>query len=672
MSAPPRTSSGLGSHPRRWYAAALLLAGLAAYSSSLAGQFVFDDRTAIWENPSIRSLADADRLSSPRGLVDLSFAVNYALGGVNPLGYHLVNLAIHLCTGLVLFGLVRRTLSGTKLGPRFAAAADPLAFAVALLWLVHPLTTQAVTYICQRYESAAALFYLLGLYAFCRGCAPGARQKWWFVLVMLCCALSMRSKETGVTFPLVLLWYDRALLAGRWREVWSHKTLYGALVLTIMVLVGPGLAPLLRGPLPATVAERDSADAGAPLRHDVLTVEGVTPWTYLATQPAVILHYLRLCLWPVGQCFDYDWPVAQSAAAIVPPLLVVLALGLAVVWAVPRYPGVAWLGGAFFLFLAPTSSVLPLRDLAVEHRMYLPLAAVLTLVVLGAHAIFSRRATGAAPANRRSLLGGAVLAVIALTLGVLTWTRNTIYASEQALWEDTCAAAPNNPRAHTMLAGIYLVQHQTELAHKHLAIAAAQLERKLAENPDAIGPCVALALVLPDLGRGNEVPALYERALALDPASTLLRRNYGKFLTLEHKLKEAAEQYEAALASEPRDAPMQLALADVRFQLEELEPAERHYREALRLDPDAHAAHLKLAVLLNQSERAAEALEHLERAVELSPSDAWTHVVLAQVCRNLHQTERALRELRAAEHLGGHDPLVLAAVRQERQRLGAP
>jgi hypothetical protein len=151
----------------------IALAALAAYHNSFAGPFIFDDSPMIADNATIRGFKSA--LSPPpdlgvggRPLFNLTFALNYALGGTNVWGYHAFNLLVHILTGLALFGIVRRTLSGPVLGKRYGTMSLPLALAIAVIWVVHPLQTEAVTYISQRAESLAGLFYLLTLYCFIR------------------------------------------------------------------------------------------------------------------------------------------------------------------------------------------------------------------------------------------------------------------------------------------------------------------------------------------------------------------------------------------------------------------------------------------------------------------------------------------------------------------------
>ena len=176
---------------QRFVALAVVFAGLLAYHNSFFGPFVFDDIPHITENPRIRQLwppwdvlsPSSSALINARPVVDVSLAVNYALGGYNVWGYHALNLTIHILAGLTLFGIVRRTLRQPPLRERFGAAADGLALAAALIWTVHPLQTESVTYVIQRAESIMGLFYLLTLYCFIRGAASPRPRLWYWLCV---------------------------------------------------------------------------------------------------------------------------------------------------------------------------------------------------------------------------------------------------------------------------------------------------------------------------------------------------------------------------------------------------------------------------------------------------------------------------------------------------------
>ncbi len=421
---------------RRWLPVLVLtLAGTVVYRNSLSGAFVFDDWASIVNNPHLRALwppREALSTQEPRGPVDgrpvvaYSLALNYAAGGLEPRGYHVANFLIHLAAGLLLFGIVRRTLGEPGEAPW-------LALGTAAVWLVHPLQTGSVTYIAQRAESLMGLFYLLTMYAALRN---------WKVLTVLACALGMATKEVMVTAPLAVLLYDRAYRAGSFREAFRlRKGLHLALAATWLVLA-------------ACVASTPTSS------DDQFLFPPVPPVTYLLSESGVILHYLKLILWPGGLVLDYAWPPAQSAKDWLPQGLALLALLVPTLWALWRNHPLGFPAFFFFLVLAPTSSVMPLKDLAFEHRLYLPLAAVAALALLGGRRLAARLGLGIR-------VQGLLLLLAVAGLGGATVLRNRDYRSELALWSDTVSKRPSNPRARCLL-GSLLMFRDPDRAVAHL------------------------------------------------------------------------------------------------------------------------------------------------------------------------------------------------------------
>lgn len=217
---------------------ALIVIGAAVYANSLTAPFIFDDIARITGDASIRDLGSLSQVlgNTRRPLVKLSLAINHAVGGENVVGYHLVNVSIHILAALALFGVVRRTLLTPRLRKRYERSASWLAFVTSLIWVVHPLTTQAVTYTIQRSESLMGLFYLLTVYAVIRS-TQGERRCLWLVTAIITCALGMVSKEVMITAPLVVWLYDRTFLAGSWIGPFKERTgLYVGLAATWVLL----------------------------------------------------------------------------------------------------------------------------------------------------------------------------------------------------------------------------------------------------------------------------------------------------------------------------------------------------------------------------------------------------------------------------------------------------
>ncbi len=353
----------------------LVVAVLASYANSLRCAFVYDDYSDIVGNSSIsrlwplgdvflaRSGGSAGLRSRP--VVNLSFALDYAVGGLNAVPFHATNLAIHVLAALALFGVVRRALLLPRLRDGFGQVSVPLALSVALLWAMHPLQTESVTYITQRYESLMGLFYLLAVYGLIRS-GESEHPFGWGAVTVAATLLALGSKEVAVSLPIMILMFDRLLLGGSFSEIWRRR--WGLYVALLAVWASFAVVQVRTPPRPW---------AGYALH--VSWVE------YARSQPGVILHYLRLAFWPYPLVFDYGWQPAQSVGEILPGAILVGGLVAATGYAFWRWPEYGLLGAWFFLILAPTSSVMPLADLAVEHRMYLSLAAVVTAVVVGGY-----------------------------------------------------------------------------------------------------------------------------------------------------------------------------------------------------------------------------------------------------------------------------------------------
>ncbi|HWA10350.1 MAG TPA: tetratricopeptide repeat protein [Opitutaceae bacterium] len=587
--------------PLGWAGPALIVAGaLAAYAGGFHGAFVFDDRSSILENPTIRSLGGA--LFPPSGtgvtvagrpVLNLSFALNYAVSGLETWSYHALNLAIHIMAGLVLFGLVRRTLSRPPLAARFGAEASGMAFAIAGLWVLHPLQTESVAYTVQRAESLMGLFYLLTLYGFVRAVeAPGSR--FWPVLSVGACVLGMGTKEVMVSAPLLVLLYDRTFAAGSFAEAWRRrKGLHGALAATWLVLALLMLSSPLRG-----------GTAGVGL--------GVSSWGYALTQCRAILLYLRLAVWPHALVADYGTPVAASLGEVWPEAVVLLLLLAGTAVALKRRPALGFAGAWFFCILAPSSSVVPVTvQTMAEHRMYLPLVAVIALLV-----------TGIAQAAGRRL--APVLAALLVAAGWLTFSRVSAYQSELALWGDTVAKRPENPRARVNL-GIALAE-------------AGRTEEAIGQYREAIrlepGNAIArlnLCNLLLRAGRAQEAVTEGQAAVQLDPRNANARMNLGLALVALGRPGDAVPEYEEALRLEPQAADVQASLGSALALLGRTDDAIAHDQAALKMDPKRVQTWCDLALAFAQRGDAAAARRAAQEALAVQPSFGRAHWVLGNL-----------------------------------------
>lgn len=615
---------------------ALLLAGgliavaaLCAYANSFSGPFIFDDGFAIEKNPSIRQLWPLSGPLSPppemtvggRPILNLSFALNYAFSGIEVGSYHALNLLIHILAGLTLFGLSRRTLLRPVLRERFAGDAIPLATAIALLWVVHPVQTESVTYLSQRAESLMSLFYLVTLYSFLRAAELPGRKTAWSILCVIACLLGMGAKEVMVTAPAMVLLYDRTFVAGTFREAWRQRwPLHSCLMATWLPL----------GWLLLDVAKR-SVGLGL----------GVSPWNYALTQAGAIVHYLALAVWPDPLVIDYGTQLVTDPLQVWPQVLLVLALLAATGWALARKPVLGFLGAWFFLILAPTSSFIPLvLDPVTEHRLYLPLAAVITLGVLVIYRFLGRN-------------GGFIVAALAFVFILLTFLRNEDYQSPLDLWAQTTAAAPDNARAHNNY-GELLLQADRPVEAISQFEAAVRLRADYPEVHNNWGN----ALV--QLGQLDDAIRHYQKALRLDPHSAPSHNNWGNVLSQQGKMAEALGQYAEAVRLDPNytEAHYNFALALARSG--QKEKALDEFRDAQRCDPGSLDVEKSWGSLLAGMGRFPEAAEHFQRAVQLGPGDPESHNDLGVVLVQMGRRDEALSEFRTALQL---DPNYTPAAR---------
>ncbi len=557
-------------------ALALVIAGSWAYATSFAGVFVGDDIEAIVANPHIKVLwplsqamsAPPDTTVAGRPVASITLALNYELAPPdvrdvftpdvdappgtpadpfyrNVWGYHALNLGVHLAAGLLLFGVVRRTLASPSLRGRFGRASAACAFAVSLLWLVHPLQTESVVYIVQRVESLMGLFYLLTLYCAIRALEATQRRsrRWWIAGSIVACALGMGCKEAMVGAPIavaVWIWMCRpddrlSSPAVRWLVTGLAATW---IVLAVLV---------------ASDARSQSVGFG---------LGGWTSWSYLRTQTAVIAHYLRLSFFPTPLVFMYGWLPAASWTGVAPQasLLVILAAltGLALA---RRHP-LGLVGVWFFLVLAPSSSILPIpTEVAAEHRMYLPLASVIAVIVIGGYHL-GRRVLGTRAADRAWAWRVADIGVwmgiiaVAATLATMTRARNRDYWSNEGLFLDTVQKRPENAEARIGYGCELLKREHYGEAEAQLRVALTLPGRPGSGVKSAAGAHMYLGAALCAQNKLDEGIPHLERALALRPTLIEAHGMLAEAYVSRGWHAKAAASFERSLAGLPDIPPL--------------------------------------------------------------------------------------------------------------------
>lgn len=459
----------------------ILLLGIASYANSFSVPMQFDDETAVRISTdfSIDLYSFEGFIRKNRWLTDMSFALNRLLHGEQVQGFHLINLAIHLSSAVFIYLLVHRAIEALKLNFRISLAADCypflqcfIPFTTAALFVCHPVQTQAVTYISQRYTSLATLLYLSSLlsYLLARISFADKTKKlriWsWGPACFFLALLAMKSKEIAFTLPLMIVALEVLLFRGRLLK----NRLFLALAAGLLLII-----PLQLMYIQGSVSAENMLDQMQLATAETQTISRVD---YLLTQFRVVATYLRLLILPVNQNLDYDYPVYHSLIdpAVFAALLLHIALiGSAIALFIRSQRclttgnlpagiamrlaclGIVW----FYLALSVESSLIPIRDVIFEHRVYLPsvgffMAAAAAMAGFAAH---RRR-------YRNALWSATVLLSVGLTASTIA--RNRIWSDSMVLWQDVLDKSPNKARPRHTVGFLYVKKFMPEKALPYL------------------------------------------------------------------------------------------------------------------------------------------------------------------------------------------------------------
>jgi tetratricopeptide (TPR) repeat protein len=501
----------------------VLLLGVVLYSHILNSPFVFDDSRAIKENESIKSFSHAlGDVANTRYLTDLSFAINYTVGGLNPFGYHLANNIIHIINGLLVFYFVLLLFTTPFFKSKkkdLSHAYLPTAFFVSLIFLVHPIQTQAVTYIVQRSTSMATMFCLLSLIFYITWRVQRNEKRgrlkimflYLFSIIFAVCA--MKTKEISFTLPVIIILSELLFFtekSGRHGNPSLLRRLSYLLPLLLTMLIIPLSIMNFNAPIESIAQDLDL--------HSRETVD-ISRKDYLFTQFPVIMTYLRLLMFPVNQNLDHAYPVYSSffqlpvwLSFIVLSLILSLSLFLLYRTRVSDRSsssfnihsrliafGMLW----FFITLSVESSVIPIRDVIVEHRLYLPSIGFVIAAVLFIQSFIPHKA-----------IKIVVMCALIVSLSVLTYSRNSVWKDPQTLWQDVIAKTPGSARAYNNLGVAYKNSGAFDKAIE-------QFEKSIQSDRQYIAVYFNLGDIFYRQGKYKNAVQMLEYALELNPASQL-------------------------------------------------------------------------------------------------------------------------------------------------------
>ncbi|MBW2173186.1 MAG: tetratricopeptide repeat protein [Deltaproteobacteria bacterium] len=599
--------------------------GAAIYSNTLRAPFVFDDLVYIQSNPLLKDplkILPIVELAPSRWIGFFTFALNYYFGQESTLGYHLVNLAIHIGSAISCYWLVLLTFRTPRLkglaGSDFKSA---IALLAGLVFVSHPVQTEAVTYIWQRVECLAAFFYLLSLVSYIqsklgRDEEPKSSKVKPLLLYIVSCVfayMSAMTKEIAVTLPAIIILYEIVFIGN-----------FGSRFRRVMLRAMPFLCLLVVVPV---LAQK------SPIVTKNFMYESPPAWSYIVTQTRVITTYVRLLVWPVNQNLDYDFPLSESLFApevLLSTLLIIsiAVLGLLLYRTSPLITfGTVW----FFVTLAPTSSIFPLPDLIFEHRLYLPLAGFVFVL------------TGVMVSFRKHWKPLTTIMIIGLLLfSVGTYRRNNIWQNALTLWQDTVSKSPRKARPHVNLATAYIKIGELDKALAELSEAIVlkpdsapayenmskvycrKGSHELALNaskkavdlvPNQASAYDAMAEEYMHLGKRDIAIQKFNKALSLNPSNLSARNNLGWLLAEKGLHQEAIAEFQQLLQFDPSHKEAAFNIACVYTLSGQLDRAVRQYQKIIKSKPDFLEAYHNLGILyldfLNKPNEARKCFEQV-------------------------------------------------------------
>jgi len=673
-----------------WLALILIaLVAVSIYSNIYRGPFVFDGVMHIEDKVKIRDLKRwFSSALPPRPLVELTFALNYKLGKLHVFGYHLVNVFIHIINGFLAYFLalnIMRQLSfsldykknGAQKGlsvnsqspiTNHQSSIPLMSLFAALIFVAHPIQTQAVTYTVQRYTSMAAMFYFLSIFLYMRarilqqgawegrqrtkgrgrraedggkGTGGGAGISWknvygfkvlaYFALCFVSGILAYFSKPSAASLPGAILLLEFLLFDRTWRG-WLRKLLWITPLFVFMGVFILYIAGKFSGGVQFGKLLEDVSE--------ILRAPGtvVSRWDYLCTQFNVVVIYIRLLFFPVGQNLDYLYPFNTGFFEGYTPLaaLFLIAIIGVGIWSVKKRPvitfGIFW----FFITVSVESGIFPIKDALFEHRLYLPMFGFAIVV---AYSVFYLL-----PVKRYWAIVISIL--IILSFGTATYFRNRVWQNGTTLWLDVVSKSPHNYRAHYNLGTILYhngemdkaiksysdalrIQPDFAIAHDNLGVALVHkgkqddamkhFSQALRIRPKDPKILTNYGQALMQQGKIQDAIAHFLRALEIDSDNSEARNNLGIALARQGKLKEAIQHFSEALEIEPHNAKIHSNLGQAFMLQGKLRKAARNFSEAVRLNPEYAEAHSKLGIVLTRLGDYHGAIGHFSKALQIRP-----------------------------------------------------
>ena len=606
--------------------------GIIVYSNSFNCPFHFDDKPYIINNLAIRNIQDLFsiwKFCPCRFITFLTLALNYHFDQLNVFGYHLFNIAVHLSTAILVWWLTLLTLSTPALKEnKITRHADIVALFAGLIFVSHPIQVESVTYIWQRTASMAALFYLASLCLYVRSgllrdsaITNPKGETIYYTGSLLTAVMAMFTKENTITLPLMVLLYEISFFKFKKNLDWGRIIPF---LLTIFII-------------PATMLIFKN-DRFQEIQGVIKGPSGISPAEYLLTQFRVMITYIRLAFLPIHQNLDYDYPIFKNFFD--PQILIsFLSLGIILFWAkswFAQYRLISFSIFWFFLTLLPESSLLPLKDVIFEHRLYLPMAGFSIFLAASFYYLLGKN-------NLKTMIKA--LIIIIAGYSILTYQRNKIWGDDLNLWNDVIQKSPHKARPYNNRGNIYTRQGKLDLA-------LSDYNKALELDPDYADAYNDRGSIYGKQGDLNLAMSNFNKAIQMDPDYADAYNNRGDVFGKQRDYASAMNDYNKVLELLPDDAEAHYNRGVIYDGQGDSIRAMSDYTQAIKINPDIAEAYIYRGAIYAKEGNAKQALSDFTKAIEINPDNGYAYNNRAVLYFQLQQYDKAWGDVDRAEVSG--------------------
>ncbi len=607
--------------------------GLIVYSNTFFGSFHLDDFQLIVENSQIKNIHHFQNIWNYlpcRFLLYLSFALDYQWYQLRVLGYHVENLIIHLVSALLVWWLVLLTFSTAAMkipDNKITADSGLIALFAGLVFVVHPIQTEAVTYIAQRAASLVTLFYLVSLCLYAKSrlvSSSGRASLFYFLSSLVMAIMAMFTKEIAITLPLTILLYEISFLKVGKGLNWKYITPF---LLTIFVI-----------PLAMLFFSSTKAINFQEMNHAIKGSSEISSSHYVLTQLRVLVTYIRLCFFPFHQNVDYDYPIFRNIFEV-PVLLSLMFLMGILFWAKHlflKYRILSFSIFWFFLTLLPESSLFPIKDVIFEHRLYLPMPGYSIFLVAGLYYLFGKNTI-------RSM----VIMLIAIIVGyaALTYQRNKVWNNEFTLWDDAVQKSPHKERPYINRAKAYYDQGNVDRAM-------ADYNRAIELNTDDELAYTDRGFLYTQQGNSAKAMSDFDKAIKINPVYPMAYYDRGLAFEAQKNVSQAFNSFTKAIELNPHYLEAYAKRSLLYRQSGDWPKAIADFTRVIELSPLNAESYNDRGVLYGERDYWDKAIVDFTKAIKLNPQYATAYYNRAGTFYQIKEYDKALADLQKAAALG--------------------